>query len=360
MDLHFLHSFLFHFKIVTFCFVTFLLSVFLTSLVRSRALHKSILDIPNERSSHQEPTPRGGGIAIAFIFTLTVVFLGWKNFIPPNLVYALAGGVAIAAIGYCDDIYNIKIRWRLLVHFAIAVWALYWLNGFTMLDIGTWKIELNWNGILLAIIGIVWCINLYNFMDGIDGLAGSEGIFVALSSGIVLWFLGMPNLSILIWLLASIIAGFTVWNWQPAKIFLGDVGSGYLGYIFAILAIYTANNQILPISFWAILLAIFLCDATFTVIHRARQGKGWHIPHREFFFHLLIAKGFTHKQISTWVLIINCFILFPAAYASLCWQSKGIWFLGIPFFCLWMAWILIRIPGAGFTLFSLKQLKEDG
>ena len=335
--------FLFTTKTIFSCLVIFLFSVVVTWATRIYTLKKSILDIPNERSSHHIPTPRGGGIAIVFIFIFTLLALWSLSFIESSLVLTLTGGgLLVAFIGYYDDVYSIKAGWRILFHFIAANWAFYWLGGFPVLDLGVSKIALHGVGYLFAIIGIVGCINFYNFMDGIDGLAGSEGIFIGLGSGIALWIVGEYHTAIVLWFLASAIAGFTIWNWPPAKIFLGDVGSGFLGFIFAVLGLYTINKGFLPITFWWLLLAVFLCDTTFTLIYRIYQGKSWYSAHREHAYQHLIAYGANHKQVTLSIIIINYFILLPIAFAALYWPAQSLWFAGSSIIGLGLVWIFIK------------------
>ena len=330
-------------KTIFTCLIAFLFSAFTTWLVRLYALRKAILDIPNERSSHTTPTPRGGGIAVVLTFCLSILWLRITNTIEPNLTWALiGGGIVIAAIGYCDDVYTIKARWRFALHFAVAIWALYWLGGFSVLDLGTWKISLHWAGSVLAIISIIWCINFYNFMDGIDGLAGSEGIFISLASGIALWLVGAPNSALVLWLLTASIAGFTLWNWPPAKIFLGDVGSGFLGYIFAALALDTINKGFLPIAFWWIIIAVFLCDATFTLVYRVYQGKKWYSAHREHAYQHLTSCGANHKQVTTRIVILNCCVLLPMAFFVLYQPAQSLLLMAASTICLWLIWVWIK------------------
>lgn len=325
------------------CFSIFIASLLLTGMVRKVAINKNILDIPNERSSHHIPTPRGGGIAVVVTFIASLLGLYASHLIDTHLVIALAvGGVAIALLGYCDDVASVKTRTRIIVHFLAAIWAVYWLGGFSQLDMGTWTFRLNKEGWLLAVIGIVWCINLYNFMDGIDGLAGSEGLFVASASGIALYFMGDASTALLLWLLAASVLGFTLWNWPPAKIFLGDVGSGFLGYQFGVIGIYTAKQGSLPINCWLILLAIFLCDATFTVIHRAMQGKRWYAAHKEHAYQQLISRGASHKQITLSITLINLLILLPLLCAALYWPQLSFWFMGACVIGLWLVWFSIK------------------
>lgn len=288
---------------MVFVFVlTFVISFSLTGIIRRYVLAKNILDIPNDRSSHQIPTPRGGGISIVVLFALISFGLAWKGIIPFSLLYALSGGILIAVTGWLDDVISVPPLWRILVHTIAAIWAVYWLklNGSSWMD---------W----FAIVSIVWCVNLYNFMDGIDGLAGIEGLFISLAAGIALVVVGMSGMGLLCFLLAAAILGFLVWNWPPAKIFMGDVGSGYLGFVFAVLAFATANLQVLSLGFWFTIAAVFLCDATFTVLKRMLQGKRWYEAHREHAYQRLVQYGASHKKVTIWVLLVNVLVLGPVA-----------------------------------------------
>lgn len=321
----------------------FLLSTFITWMVRIYAIHKAILDIPNDRSSHTIPTPRGGGIAIVLSFNLAIVFLYLTNHIPLTLANALVGGgITVAIIGYLDDVFTVKARWRILLHFLVAGWGLYWLGGFPILTFGTWKISLAGFGSIIALIGIVWCINFYNFMDGIDGLAGTEGMFLGIAGSIALWCIGESGLAFLLALLVLSIAGFTVWNWPPAKIFLGDVGSGFLGYVFAVLALYSINKQFLSLSFWLVIFAIFFWDATFTLIHRAYQGKPWYKAHREHAYQHLISYGASHKQVTIGVSLFNCCVLLPIAFIEFYHPTYSLYILSLLLPSLLIGWIWIK------------------
>lgn len=342
MDFDGITSFGLRTQIILGCFIVFFSSALTTWLTRIYAIRKNIIAIPNERSSHHIPTPQGGGIAIVLTFTFALLCLGVYGLIESNLVWALAGGMAIAAIGYCDDMYNVKIRWRIVIHFLMASWAVYWLHGFSVLDLGTYKFTLNWIGSVIAVFGITWCINLYNFMDGIDGLAGSEALFAALASGLALWIIGDINSAFMLWLLAAAVAGFTLWNWPPAKIFLGDVGSCFLGYVLAVLAVHSANKSLLPIAFWIILLAVFICDSTFTLILRVLQRKRWYSAHREHAYQHLVSYGISHKQITTSIFVINIVLILPLAFAVLYWPLKTVWFLLSTIICLFLLWSSVK------------------
>lgn len=323
--------------------LVFLCSAGLTWLIRMYTLRHAILDIPNERSSHSIPTPRGGGIAIVATFIIVTLVLGWAAFIENNLVKAIVvGGTIIAIIGYYDDVYTVSARIRIIVHLIAAMLALHWIGRLSYLDLGAWHFTLKSLGTLLTLLGITWCINFYNFMDGIDGLAGGEGIFLAVTSGLALAWFGAHNVAILMGLFSAAIAGFTVWNWPPAKIFLGDAGSGFLGYAFAVLGLYTVNKGFLPISFWLIILGVFLYDATFTLFYRVIQGKKWFSAHREHAYQHLIAFGISHKQVTISILLINVCILLPLACSVFFWQNQAFWLISASATSLWLVWFWIN------------------
>lgn len=324
----------------------FLLSFTLTWLVRIYSLRKAILDIPNERSSHCLPTPRGGGIAIAATFFLAISGLAWFNIISHDLFKALlGGGILIAATGYWDDLKSISVILRAFLHFLAAAWALYCLGGFPLLELGSWSLHLGWFGSLLAVFGIVWLTNLYNFMDGIDGIAGSEALFVCLISGLTLTFLGGHSLALIYFFLFASVLGFLLWNWPPAKIFMGDVGSGLLGFIFAVLAIAAANQQHLSIIFWLTLLTVFVFDATYTLIRRMARGDCWYKSHCEHMYQRLVQHGASHKKVTILVSLVNLFIILPLFCLMLYWQSLSVWLfllIGLVFWIVWLRFTKLR------------------
>lgn len=326
------------------CMLAFVSSITFTFLMRSYAQYYHVLDIPNERSSHHHPTPRGGGLAIVLIFLFAIMSLDMTGLISARLAMTLVtGGGVIALLGYYDDIYRVRARYRIVIHFIVALGTIYCLQGFPILNLGSFKLLLNWQGSLLAVIAIVWCINLYNFMDGIDGLAGSEGVFVALAMAILLvlehqWVAAMP-----LCLLAATIAGFLYWNWPPAKIFMGDVGSSFLGYVFAVIAIDYVNEGFCALTEWLVLLALFLCDATFTVIYRVLQGKAWYSAHREHAYQQLLCIGATHYRVTLAIIALNCCLLFPVAYIGVHWPSMAIWGLSFIMALSALIWLVIQI-----------------
>src|SRR3569832_137976 len=318
-------------------FLAFIASLLLTAVIR-RYANRCLLDVPNERSSHKTPTPRGGGLAIGIVFLAVVGLLGIFDMVPASLRIALIGGGAlVAAIGWLDDHRHVAAGWRVLVHLASAVWAVYWLNGFPSFSLGHVQLYVSCVGHMLAILGIVWMINLYNFMDGIDGLAADEAVTVALVAAGLLWWGGAPDLALGAALLAAACGGFLWWNWPPAKIFMGDVGSGFLGYCFAVLMLASEKAQALPLTAWLILLAVFVLDATYTLTNHNTHKEKWYTAHRSHAYQRLIQLGHPHVRVTSAVMLVNLLVLAPIAwlvvrqpvwtFVALAWRARLGWFV---------------------------------
>jgi Fuc2NAc and GlcNAc transferase len=316
-----------------------LIALLLTSAVRRYALRRALLDIPNERSSHTVPTPRGGGLAIAAALALGLAALGVSGIVQLNVMWALLGGGAmVAGIGWIDDHRHVAPRWRVSVHALAALWALYCLGGLTKITVGADAWHLGWVGSVLAVIGIVWLINLYNFMDGIDGLAGLEAVTAGLSGAALLWWAGLSGLGLAAALVAASSAGFLWWNWPPAKIFMGDVGSGLLGYCFAVLALASEKSGLVPASLWMVLLAVFVLDATFTLISRVAAGERWYTAHRSHAYQRIVQLGYSHRRVAAAAGLINVLILFPLAALAILYPASLPWGAAITVMAGWVIW----------------------
>jgi Fuc2NAc and GlcNAc transferase len=290
----------------------FAVSWVLTLVLRRYALAKSLMDIPNERSSHSVPTPRGGGVAIVVAFALALPILAALDLLStPVLIGLLGSGLAVAVIGFADDHGHIAARWRLLGHSIAAAWALFWLNGLPPVSIFGVSVDLGWLGDVLALIYLVWMLNLYNFMDGIDGLASAEAISVCLGMCLVYWFSGYVEL---IWaplILAAAVTGFLCWNFPPARIFMGDAGSGFLGIVLALLSIQAVWAAPQLLWSWLILLGVFIVDATWTLIRRLIRGDKVYQAHRSHAYQCASRRYSSHKVVTISVIIINLFWLLP-------------------------------------------------
>ena len=288
----------------------------LTGAVRSFALRHGILDQPTSRGLHVVPTPRGGGLAIAAVALPAIAVLGLVGLLPARVVAALVGGgVAVAWIGWRDDRTGVTPGARAGVHLVAALWALYWLGGLPDLELGVYRVSLGHLGIPLGAIGVVWLINLYNFMDGIDGLAGAEAVTVGLGGGLILMQGGATGLGLAALSIAAASMGFLAWNWAPAKIFMGDVGSGLLGFLFAGLALASENSGSTPALVWILLLGVFGFDTTATLLRRVWRREAWYAPHRSHAYQRLVRLGWPHARVTSAVIGVNLVLVALALIA---------------------------------------------
>lgn len=293
----------------------FVASLGLTGWFRRQARARLLLDVPNSRSSHRIATPRGGGVAIVLPMLAALLGLGLSNWLDWPSVWSLFGGGALVAlIGFVDDRGNVAPHWRLVWHIAAASWVLTTLGGVPPLTGMGVVLDSGWWGLLIAALYLVWMLNLTNFMDGIDGIASVETITVCLSA-VLLSRVAVPDQHLWIapLVLASATLGFLVWNWPPAKIFMGDAGSGFLGLMLATLSLqagWVANRLFWS---WVILLGVFVVDATVTLIHRMAHGERFYEAHRSHAYqHAAVHRG-SHTPVTVAVGLINIFWLLPVA-----------------------------------------------
>lgn len=294
-----------------------LVSYFLTDAIRRYALARELLAVPNERSSHTVATPHGGGLAILVSFLLAVTVLSLSGALPlSNLWFFLGFGGSIALLGLVDDVYHVAARWRLLVHFAAAALALFWLGGMPPIAVAGREFDLAWAGHLLALFYLVWLLNLYNFMDGIDGIAGIEAITVC-AGGLVVYAAagvdGVAGLAPLMLIAAT--AGFLAWNFPRAKIFMGDTGSAFIGFLLGLFSIVAAASSSALFWAWVILLGCFIVDATVTLLRRVVRGEKFYEAHRSHAYQYASRKHASHALISTAYGAINLAWLLPLSLA---------------------------------------------
>ena len=230
-----------------------------------------------------------------------------------SLMWALLGaGAWIALLGFLDDHGHVAARWRLIGHFCGAAWALFWIGGMPPIMAFGERFELSWAGYALAAIGLVWLLNLYNFMDGIDGIASVEAITVCLGGGLLYWLSGQAALAWPLLVLALAVAGFLFWNFPPARIFMGDAGSGFLGITLGIFALHAAWT--IPELFWGwlILLGVFVVDATYTLVRRLLRGDRVYEAHRSHAYQFA-SRRFDHLPVTLVVGLLNFLWLVPMA-----------------------------------------------
>jgi len=296
-------------------------SFILTNLIRQLALRKKILSIPNYRSLHDEPVPQGGGLAIVIVWYAGISVLFLLGYIDKSLYFALLSGILLAVVSLIDDLTGLSPLIRLIVHFITSVIAFALLGGLRPLIIPGWYINYLYAVYPLAVIGMVWFINLFNFMDGSDGFASLEAVMVSAV------MLAMSGNAVNLILIASV-AGFLYWNWPKARIFMGDVGSTQLGFILVVLGIYFHNTLKFSILNWIMLTSPFWFDATLTLFRRWRNGEKLSRAHKKHIYQRFIRAGFTHGKVNLWLFYMNSFIVIMILI------YREIKFLQVPLFIL--------------------------
>ncbi|WP_148312960.1 MraY family glycosyltransferase [Sulfuritalea hydrogenivorans] len=299
------------------------LSFVLTGLMRRYALYRQLLDHPNERSSHFAPTPRGGGVAIVMAFMASFILVEEASAAVATAL--MVGGAGVAAVGFVDDHGHIAARWRLLAHFFCAAWILYWI-GIPRFEWMGAAVDIGPVAAVLAALYLVWMLNLYNFMDGIDGIAGVEALTVGAGGTAVYWLTGMPmgDAAGLPALLAAASLGFLLWNFPPARIFMGDAGSGFLGLMLGAFSLQAA--MVRPVLFWCwlVLLGVFIVDATVTLIRRLLRGERVYEAHCSHAYQHASREFGAHRPVTLAVAALNLFWLLPWAMAIASGRVDGV------------------------------------
>jgi UDP-N-acetylmuramyl pentapeptide phosphotransferase/UDP-N-acetylglucosamine-1-phosphate transferase len=291
----------------------FLLTYFGVEMFRRWSLKRNLFDIPNERSSHTEPTPRGGGLVIDLV--CLALFLIYCLVFQVDIFWSyFAGALIVALISWLDDLFSVSVIWRFLFHSAAAIlviWGLgFWEEAYVPF-FGV--INLGPIGQIITFFWIVWMINSYNFMDGIDGIAGAQAFTAGIGWLAIGILLGVQTTGLYGGLIAAASLGFLIHNWHPAKIFMGDVGSAFLGYTFAVLPLMALKeSKEHSVFFPAIgitLVLLFVFDSVITLFKRiSRLEKVWH-AHREHIYQRLVISGFSHKRVSGIYAILSIIIL---------------------------------------------------
>ena len=294
--------------------VAFFAAFLFTWLLRRFALTRNLVDIPNSRSSHVLPTPRGGGVAIVLVVLGGLPLLWWQGNIAGTVWAAFAGaGGMVALVGWFDDQGHIAASRRLLVHFTAAVWGLVYLGGMPSLAFAGQTVSLGWLGHGLAVVYLVWLLNLYNFMDGIDGIACIEAITVCGSGVMLYWLTGVSAGWEIPLLLVAAVLGFLCWNFPRAWIFMGDAGSGFVGLVLGLLSLQAGWHNPELLWCWLILLGAFVTDATVTLLRRLFSGQRVSEAHRSHAYqHAAILHG-SHIPVTLAFAAINLGWLLPMA-----------------------------------------------
>ena len=320
--------------LLTLCAVSFPLSLLSVALIK-QSLNQQLIDIPNERSSHTLPTPRGGGLGFIIVFAIFIIA---NQFLSLNLIDAEQNKlwfalIPLVIVGIIDDWQGVPAGVRYLVQLLVATVVVAFCGAFPFPILDQLGIAGTLIATILTIIAMTAMINFYNFMDGLDGLVGGVS---AVQLGFLALWLNQP----LLWLWVAALGGFLYWNWSPAKIFMGDVGSTVLGAVIAITLLSHTRNPATAWSAVAITLPL-ISDAIYTLCRRLLRGENIFKAHRSHLYQRLQQSGWSHAQVSityicmTLLIAISvkflgtigawsslAYVLVAIVYAEICHQYK--------------------------------------
>lgn len=317
------------------------ISFALTPVARRYSLHRDLLDRPGPRRSHVGAIPRGGGPA------LLVALIAGASWIPdPRVLAFVVGGLVIGLLGWWEDHRPLPIRWRLLLQVSVAAAITMWSGPVETVGIGTGALEAPWLWTPLAVVAIVWMVNLFNFMDGSDGLAASQAFVSAALFGVSFVWLGEPVLAGIAWTAAGAALGFLFWNWPRASIFLGDSGSLLLGWSMAFLALGGAVTDSVPVWLSFIIVSPFVVDATATLTWRLIRGERWYTPHTEHAYQFLIRMGWSHRRVLLAWIALNALLVVPSCMLVLWKPRLGVGFAAAHVVLLTGVWALVHFVAA--------------
>ena len=326
--------------------ISLISSFILTAGMRHYVIRRQILDLPNTRSSHIVPTPRGGGLAFVIVFcaAISVLFYLNQDITYPAFNAILFGGLMIAVVGWVDDYFSLPVWFRLTIHLAVTMACLLYI-GLPQIPLFGTTVSLGWLAYPIMAVLLTWHLNLFNFMDGIDGIAAVQAI-TTLSGALII--LALTHSGVEDWrfapylfiLLVSVL-GFLVWNWPPAKIFMGDTASGFLGFVLGLFAVMTSLDNHINLWSWLILFGFFITDATVTLMVRIWRGERWHVSHRQHLYQRYamnlqmaesvlmspeIARMVAHRTVVFAVVAINTSWLLPLAIVATYYPDFGLAF----------------------------------
>lgn len=315
--------------------------------IRRFAERRELLDIPNERSSHSRPIPRGGGLAIVLVTLLLTAAgnaytHGWSL---TALLAALAGWAMVAAVSAADDLRSLPNSVRLAVHAAAALLIVLFMGRWSVVALPLiGRLALGFAGPLVAFFWLVGLTNAYNFMDGIDGIAGSQAVVAGLAWAVLGWTTGADQIAVAGLAVAAASAGFLFHNWPPARIFMGDVGSAFIGLVLATLAVAGAEAD--PRLAFAGVLPVwpFVFDASFTFVRRALRHENVFEAHRSHLYQRLVILGHSHRSVT----VLYALLALPGAVLAV------LWVLGQPIAAYLIA-ILIPAGAAGLWYYVQQQ-----
>lgn len=278
-------------------------------MYRWYAIDKGMLDHPGKRSSHTTPTPRGGGFVFFLLWFGVLGVFFYNDWVSLDCVRLFVPVLLVGLIGFREDTKGLSAGARFLIQILCVCACLFVMieNG-QMLYAWMPSIVPLWAAFGLLVFAMVWMINLFNFMDGSDGIAASQGFFIFTVGGYLLFQHQAAELGILAWSISALLSGFLIWNWPTAKIFMGDCGSYFLGFLTAVYAVVSVKFYHVPLYVWVLLTMPFWFDATVTLIRRICAGHPWREPHRLHAYQRLIQADWSHQSVLLSTICINLVI----------------------------------------------------
>ncbi|HEX7709210.1 MAG TPA: glycosyltransferase family 4 protein [Thermoanaerobaculia bacterium] len=301
--------------------------------LRQWALRRRLLDVPTHRSSHETPTPRTAGAAVALLVLFVILAVPWFAGTGPDQSRTAAAlgllGLCIAALGFADDVRSLSVRIRLAVQLGCAVAFALGVERLQSLTLSeTLQMDLGWLAIPLTVAWLVGLTNAYNFMDGIDGIAGLQAVIAGLGWAVIGGLRGDALLTLAGIGIAASATGFLVHNWPPARIFLGDAGSGFLGFVFAALTVIGARADATTLFVGALLVWPFLFDSILTFFRRLLAGEPVFAPHRAHLYQRMVAAGRSHRRVTNLFGTAALLTTLAALAVELRWAGALFWALG--------------------------------
>ena len=312
-----------------------LFSGFLSYLSCKKALSMAeksgMIALPGNRQSHQHATPTGGGLGLIFSIVITTLCLvlmislpdfWWQNMLP--------GVLLLTMVGWRDDKVPVSAFLRLLIQLAVSIWLLVY---------GSWEFSLR-DVMWLAggVVTMVWLMNVYNFMDGSNGMAGFQGVFAGMTMAVLFHVSNEQVMALLAVIVAAACAGFLPLNFPSARVFMGDVSSVPLGFIFASFTVYGMQTGSLDLLLSVLIMSVFLVDATLTLLSRAIRGERWYTAHAQHVYQRLIAQGWSHSRVLLVYQAVNVFWVLPAVVLAKLYPQYAILIAGLVFLALAACW----------------------
>ncbi len=326
-----------------------------TGLWLALAQRHKWIDLPNYRSSHVRPTPKSGGAGFVAAYSLFVLSMYAGQQLAAEHLLLVATGLLLAIMGFIDDLRSLGIWQRIGLQTLAAVIALILLEPVPPVVFPWGAFEPEWLRGLLLVSGLVWLINLYNFMDGIDALAAMEAIFFCLALALFTGAGGAEAVTTMSLGLALAVSGFLYFNLPPARLFMGDLGSNYLGYILGVLGGLAIQSGSVNIWTLLVLLGVFIVDTAATLLGRMRAKLMWYHAHRSHAYQQAASRLDSHGRVVLFIGLLNVCWLLPLAWLTTVHESWGVIITVVAWIPLYLLGRIIRQPPQAPTATSQKS-----